>query len=66
MNDFIDCSKIRLLAADQFDGRVEDCSILFYGVCGECLKKEEQEEFSSPGASGRKTAIQETEVEFPA
>lgn len=66
MKDFIDCSKIKLLAADQFDGQIEDCSILFYGVCGECLKKEEKEELSSPVASGRKTAIQETEVDFPA
>ena len=66
MKDFIDCSKIKLLAADQFDGQIEDCSILFYGVCGECLKKEEKEELSSPAASGRKTAIQETEVDFPA
>ena len=65
MKDFIDCSKIKLLAADQFDGQIEDCSILFYGVCGECLKKEEKEELSSPAASGRKTAIQETEVDFP-
>lgn len=66
MNDFIDCGKIKLLAADQLDGQIEDCSILFYGVCGECLKKEEKEELSSPAASGRKTAIQETEVDFPA
>ena len=66
MNDFIDCGKIKLLASDQFDGQIEDCSILFYGVCGECLKKEEKEELSSPAASGRKTAIQETEVDLPA
>ena len=66
MNDFIDCGKIKLLAADQFDGQIEDCSILLYGVCGECLKKEEKEELSSPAASGRKTAIQETEVDLPA
>ena len=41
MNDFIDNSKIRDLASGQFDGRIDECNIQFYGVCGECLKKEE-------------------------
>ena len=40
MNDFIDSGKIRNLASDQFDGRIEECTIQFHGVCGECLKKE--------------------------
>ena len=24
----------------QFDGRIDDCSVMFYGVCVDCLKEE--------------------------
>jgi len=43
MNDFIDSDKIRTLASDRFDGRIEECSIQFYGLCGDCLRKAESE-----------------------
>lgn len=49
-NDFIDSDKIRNLASDGFDGRIEACSIQFYGVCGECLKKEADEAEASEKA----------------
>lgn len=41
MNDFIDSGKIKNLASDRFDGRIEECSIQFYGICAGCLRKEE-------------------------
>ncbi len=43
MNDFIDSDKIRKLASENFDGQIEECSIQFYGICGECRRKAEAE-----------------------
>ena len=43
MNDFIDSDKIRALASENFDGQIDECSIQFYGKCGECQRKAEAE-----------------------
>lgn len=51
-NDFIDSSKIRELASDHFGGRIEDCSIQFYGLCGECLKEEKDPDGRAEAAAG--------------
>lgn len=39
MNDFIDSSRIREMAQGPFGGQIEECNVLFYGICSECLKK---------------------------
>ena len=31
---------LREQADRQFDGRIEDCSVMFYGVCADCLAEE--------------------------
>ena len=45
----IDGQQINMLreqADQQFDGRIDDCSIMFYGVCAGCLSEEQSSNYS--------------------
>ena len=37
---------LREQADQQFDGRIDDCSIMFYGVCAGCLSEEQSSNYS--------------------
>ena len=38
--DFVDTERFKEEAARRFDGEIESCSIVFYGICADCKKKE--------------------------
>ena len=37
--DFDHMDKINQLASESFDGQIESHTMLFYGICGDCLRK---------------------------
>ena len=37
--DFDHMDKINHLASESFDGQIESHTMLFYGICGDCLRK---------------------------
>ena len=57
--DFVDTERFKEEAARRFDGENESCSIVFYGICADCKKKEamnlSEESYSSTAQKSAET-----------